>query len=367
MHTISVIVPYHSGSIFLDICLESILKDKESIHEIIVVSNNSDTRFHKTVPDHPNIKTVRIDKNLGYAGAINYGASIASGDFLIFCDADVFFPFRGWASAHLQAHLSNSKIGITSSKLINYRTNRVLDFGIGRTCFNHFHPYLDLPLDNHLIRHSRKVQMACSASMMIYKKLFLEIGGFDENLFYHYQDVDLCLQLKRKNMEIWVLADTIAYHRSSSAKINREPFQVDERGYYTAKNIDLLEVDYPKYLVANLEHYEWHLTRSSPYGLVDLSTLTNPMEALEIIKHFTDWVSLFKRIPSRRDLKEISLLDYTNSSTLSFPHPLLILVDRYSSLHQNALWAEVRNIENDIVVDRHANVRLFNELMAERR
>jgi GT2 family glycosyltransferase len=360
--SVSVIVPYHSGATYLNLCLGSLEGDCDAIAEIIIVSNGNCVAPVVSSNSKALIRVLHYEEALGYAVAIRRGAEKARSHFLLFCDADTFFPQPGWIGKHLDLHASRPNVGVTSSKLINYRTDRILDFGIGRTRLNQFHPCRDAPLSDPRVQKSRRVQMACSAVMLIERELFLRVGGFDQSLRYFYQDIDLCLRLKREKREVWVVADAVAYHRGGSSSVMRAPFQIDERAYCTVKNSALMEVDYPQYLGESLAPYVDHISSSGPFGLVNLSTAVDLTEVLEVLKPHTALNPLARWTPPARDVESITLPDVVETSVLRYKGPLLIFVDRYLSLRFNGLWRAARDTGADIVIDRHANVFLFDQV-----
>jgi hypothetical protein len=204
--------------------------------------------------------------------------------------------------------------------------------------------------------------MACSAVMMIERELFFRVGGFDQSLRYFYQDVDLCLRLKREKREVWVVADAVAYHRGGSSSVVRAPFQIDERAYYTVKNAALMEIDYPRYLGEALTPYLDHLSSGGPFGLVNLSTTVDPTDVLEVLTQYTALKPLARWTPPARDVESITLSDVVETNVLRHKGPLLIFVDRHLSLRFNGLWRAARDTRADIVIDRHANVFLFDQV-----
>lgn len=360
--SVSVIIPYNNAALYLELCLSSLLKGRENFDEVIVVSNG--TEVHPSPPPQCEglVRIIRYDEPLGYGEAINRGVAEAQGSDLVFCDADTFFPQPNWIVRHQALRKDNPNIGISSSKLINYRTDRILDFGIGRTRFNNFHPYRDAFMSDPRVQQSRRVQMACSAAMMIQKALFQRLGGFDPSLRYHYQDVDLSLRVQEAGFQIWVVGDAIGYHRGHASAVVRAPFQTDERAYLTLRHADSFEIDYPKYLSESLQPYHSHLLAAAPFGLVNLSTIIDIDEVLTAIFARIKMQDLARWTPKVRDLESIALTDVLDTKVLRYPHPLLILVDRFSSLEQNSLWRSARGTAADFVIDRNANAYRFDEI-----
>lgn len=357
--TVSAIVPFHSHRFHLELCLNSLQKTREQLSEIILVTHKAGAL--RAAQRRHQVRGLHLERPLRYSIAANRAANEAKGDLLLFCDADTFFPDTAWISQHTLLHQNLPGVGATSSKLIDCRTGRLLDFGIGRTQFNHFHPFRDTEPSDPKTQRNRKVQLACSAVMMVRRRLFLEMGGFDEHLIYHYQDVDFCARLNERSLEVWVLADARAFHRGSSANVNREPYKIDERAYYTAKNQSILNVDFALYLEESLNPFRDRLAGET-FGLVDLSTTTNPAEILEVLRNYTNFEVLATRPVGTRDSDSISLIDKLDRTCMNSKLPLLLVVDRHISLRRNSLWRHLRDTTADLVVDRHANVALFNQV-----
>lgn len=88
--TISVVIPYYNMGKYIDECVNSI---KESVYEnieIIIVNDGSNDESVEALKKYRNDKTVKVIdiENAGLANARNVGASVASGEFIAFLDAD---------------------------------------------------------------------------------------------------------------------------------------------------------------------------------------------------------------------------------------------------------------------------------------
>ena len=86
----SVIVPFHSNLNLLTVCINALSKVLDfSESEIIIVDNNIEgSQIAPELEIDKKCKIISKAENLMYPRAINLGAANASGDYLIFCDAD---------------------------------------------------------------------------------------------------------------------------------------------------------------------------------------------------------------------------------------------------------------------------------------
>ena len=97
MKKISVVIPCYNAAEYLDRCMEHILKQTiglENIEIILVDDASTDggatlslmMEYEKKYPE--NIIVIPLEQNLRQGGARNVGVMYASGEYLMFCDAD---------------------------------------------------------------------------------------------------------------------------------------------------------------------------------------------------------------------------------------------------------------------------------------
>jgi GT2 family glycosyltransferase len=362
MIRISIIIPFHSNKQYLLTCLSLIKQYKTKDVEIIVVQNNERSDCLVRLDHDPQIESVYFYKSLGYSLACNIGAARARGEYLCFCDADTIPITPRWWDTHIAELNCEPKIGIASSLLLDERTNHVQDFGIGWSGYNHFHPCFGAQLGDPRLLRSRRVQMACSAQMTIRRDIFAQLNGFDETLKFHYQDVDLCLRLKSLGLDTVAVAEAQAYHRGHSAQVNKSPFQIDERGYYTAKHRDTLVTDIGTYIRESIVQLAAGVTLQPIYDLVDFSTIYDSRPIIESLAPDIRVRPLLARAMPKRDPWHLNLFDVLGRDLAKRPEPFLLLVDSISALRLNGLWFSLRGNAHDIAVDRHGNAAFVASL-----
>lgn len=97
MKAVSVVVPCYNAAAYLDKCMDHLLRQTiglENIEIILVDDASTDggetweaiSRYERQFPD--TIIAVSLEQNMRQGGARNVGISYASGEYLIFCDAD---------------------------------------------------------------------------------------------------------------------------------------------------------------------------------------------------------------------------------------------------------------------------------------
>lgn len=87
MPKISVIIPVYNGEKYIQRCIDSVFNQTYSNVEIIVVNDGSTDNTENILKKYSNIVLVN-KKNEGVSKARNTGLSLATGDYVYFCDAD---------------------------------------------------------------------------------------------------------------------------------------------------------------------------------------------------------------------------------------------------------------------------------------
>ncbi len=203
-----------------------------SNYEIIVADNNSNDKSVLDLKREFNfINFIAIPENIGFASGNNYAVKHSKGKYLLFLNPDIELIDN--SIEKLPAIYSQEKnAGVISGLLIN-EDNTV------QYCFNDF-PNLSWEFFlmigkgyNNKIRKltNRKeisqninfdVDWFHGAFLFMEKNIFDNLGGFNENHFMYYEDVELCYIVKKKLNKriICVPAVKVKHLTKSSIKEN---------------------------------------------------------------------------------------------------------------------------------------------------
>lgn len=80
---------------------------------------------------------------------------------------------------------------------------------------------------------STEIFSPCAAAALYSREAFLEVGGFDEDLFSYYEDVDLGFRLRLAGYRALYVADALVEHVGSAALGIRSDFTF----YYSHRNL----------------------------------------------------------------------------------------------------------------------------------
>lgn len=266
-----IIINYNTQKLLAD-CLKSIYQNQPKFKfEIIVADNASQDGSSEMVKqDFPKARLLKNKSNLGFARANNQAAKISRGEYLLFLNSDTIIVNQ--ALEKMADFLDqNSQIGIIGPKLVS-KNHRVQSHIIGYQ--------LDLwgSLKNKLMEFlgkffseskgfqkiashwnleywgwskPRSVDWVTGAALMVRKKLFSQIHGFDAKFFMYFEDQDLCLKAKKRNYQIYALPKAKIIHLSGqSFKDNFERLKAyrQSQKYFIIKNFGAFQEIIFRYL-----------------------------------------------------------------------------------------------------------------------
>ena len=231
---VSIIIPTRDHWPLLQQCLLSI-EDKTSYarYEIVVLDNDSsDAQALDGLHDVADKWRV-----LSYPGAFNFsaicnfGAARAHGEYLVFLNNDTQVVEPDWLTAMLE-HAQRPEVGAVGARL-HYPDGRIqhagLVLGVGGVAD---HAFKGLPSTTRsyfsfadVVRNVSAVTAAC---MMISRRVFEEMSGFDERLQVAHNDVDLCLRLRQRGYLIVYTPFALLYHHESGTRGRLHPPKNEE-------------------------------------------------------------------------------------------------------------------------------------------
>ena len=206
---ISIIIPCKNESGVVENLLDSLVQQTRPADEVIVVDSNctDDTIARaKTYAKKLPLKTAAATQ-AGPAHARNRGASKATGDMLIFADADLILPEYFLQKFEEQINKKHLQVG---SFLQRMQSNK---FGIraGAYLMNAY---------ARLMQHTPwPIGFGC---LYVTREVFDAVNGFDTSL-YIMEDYDLILKAKRAKYRTGII--NIAYS-TSDRRYQNDSFQV---------------------------------------------------------------------------------------------------------------------------------------------
>jgi GT2 family glycosyltransferase len=259
---VSIIIPTRDAPEVFERCLKSIFtKTSHPNFEVIVLDNETtDERALEVMEKYP-LRRIPFPNPFNFSRANNQGAAAATGEFLVFLNNDTEIITADWLQ-HLLYYAEQTDVGAAGA-LLAYDDKTVQHAGVVlgmRGTADHTMRRFPIDVDGYAgsLACAREVSAVTGACLMIRKALFEEVGGFNAHFFTAYQDVDLCLRLRARNLRVICTPQALLLHHESISRRNYYDMidrmllldrweDVIERGdaYYNP-NLDLERGDYSR-------------------------------------------------------------------------------------------------------------------------
>ncbi len=233
---ISIITINYNG--YKDTCelIASLPLEDKSI-EVIVVDNASKEDEATLIEEqYPQVKVIRSQKNLGFAGGNNLGIQAAHGKYLFFLNNDTILSLQTSDIRHLVNRLESSpKIGVVCPKIR-------FSWGDNPIQFAGYTPLSRITMRNQAIGcgeadlgqydtpHS--TPYAHGAAMMVKREVIEKAGLMPECYFLYYEELDWSMMIRRAGYDIWYEPAVTVCHKESQTTGQQSPL----RTYYTTRN-----------------------------------------------------------------------------------------------------------------------------------
>lgn len=252
-----VIVNWNAGEQLRE-CLESITAADHGnceLKRVIVIDNaSSDASAERLNFQNIPLTVIRNGENRGFAAACNQGARASTSDFVLFLNPDTrLFADSLSKCVHIFRRNENSSVGIIGPRLVD-------ELGkTARTCArfptlrmfvgNAFKLNLLLPraFPEHFMLEwdhlcSREVDQVIGAFFLVRRKVFEELGGFDERFFVYFEEVDFSFRAFQAGWKTLYCAEATAFHKgggcSEQVKARRLFYSLQSRILYGFKHLN---------------------------------------------------------------------------------------------------------------------------------
>ena len=208
---LSIVIPSRDNADLLKRTVRSVLQSSYAAVEILIVENGSQRAStfacYENLARDQRVRILAWDRPFNFAAINNEAIRIAAGEVLLFLNNDVQAINRDWIERLLE-HALRPEVGAVGAKLY-YSDDTIQHAGmlVGRDhgpCHNLlFSKRAEAGYGNRLIA-VQNVSAVTGACLMTRRKVFEEVESFEEDFVIAYNDVDLCLKMRRRGyLNVW--------------------------------------------------------------------------------------------------------------------------------------------------------------------
>lgn len=229
----AVVILNWNGVNHLQTYLPSVVEfsSKDNVEIWVVDNGSTDDSCSWIESNYPSIKLVKLDRNYGFAAGYNKGINKITADRYVLLNSDVRVT-DGWID-YTSETMSKLSLSACAPLILSDQSPSLYDYAgaaggfidkdgfvfcAGRM-FNRFES-----VDNYCA--DKEVFWASGAALFIDADCWAEVGGLDEDLFAHMEEIDLCWRLKNRGYKVGICGKARVYHLGGGTLATSSPFKV---------------------------------------------------------------------------------------------------------------------------------------------
>jgi GT2 family glycosyltransferase len=212
---VSVVLLSYARPQFLGEALESVVRQSYPNLEILVVDNPSEAseEIAVLVGRHPQVRLIQNTQNVGFATGMNIGARQASGAYIYLTEDDMVLEVDCIREL-VEYALAEPNVGLVSGLVLNKSEGTIRCAGADMTLGTLFR--MDViglgQRDQGQFPTPFDVAYIPGAMVFASGELWKALGGFRDDFFMYFEDVELCLRARRHGYRITIVPAAKALH-----------------------------------------------------------------------------------------------------------------------------------------------------------
>ncbi|MCB9267465.1 MAG: bifunctional riboflavin kinase/FAD synthetase [Lewinellaceae bacterium] len=217
---VAVVILNYNGQAFLEQFLPTVLASTYPNYEVIIADNGSlDDSLAFLGENYPNIKTLDLKGNHGYAKGYNLALRQIDAPYYILLNSDVEVT-EGWIEPIIELMERDPTVGACQPKIKAYHNRNYFEYAgaAGGWLDNLGYPFCRGRIfavterDSGQYEPLQEIFWATGAAFFVRSRLFHELGGFDPDYFAHSEEIDLCWRIKRAGYKVMARPRSVVYH-----------------------------------------------------------------------------------------------------------------------------------------------------------
>jgi GT2 family glycosyltransferase len=219
MPEVSVVVPNYNGERLLPTCLEALRGQTLQDFEVIVADDGStDGSLALVSQQCPTAIVVRSRVNQGFCRTANAGIAASSGEFVALLNNDTAADPR--CLEELTAAMrSDAGVGICAAKMVYWDNPQTMN-SAGHACGSDG-VVVDIgrgERDRDWFGQPREVLGASGGAALYRRRMLAEIGGFDPDFAFSFEDVDLNWRAQWAGWRARYVPTAVVRHREGATR-----------------------------------------------------------------------------------------------------------------------------------------------------
>lgn len=219
MTSVSVVILNYNGEKLLRQFLPSVVHHSPEADIIVADNGSSDQSLEILKTEFPSVRVIALENNYGFCGGYNRALKQVQSDFYVLLNSDVEVT-PGWLAPLLSLMNTNPDVAAVQPKILSWHSPKKFEYAGAAGgfidaygypfCRGRIFEYVEA--DQGQYDDERAIFWATGACFMIRSEVFHRFGGFDEDLFAHMEEIDLCWKINRAGEKIMYTGRSKVYH-----------------------------------------------------------------------------------------------------------------------------------------------------------
>lgn len=226
---VTVVIVNWNGGAYLGRCLAALQAQTETAFRAVVIDNGSSDGSAEAVAafDDPRFMLQALGENRGFAAANNLAVrEHAVGEWVALLNPDAF-PAPDWLECLLAAAAAHPQYAFFGARLVDAANSRRLDgtgdvYHVSGLAWRRGHSRAATTADLTPL----EIFGPCAAAALYRLDAWREVGGFDEDYFCYFEDVDLAFRLRLAGYRCRYVPEAVCRHVGSGLTGRRSDFSV---------------------------------------------------------------------------------------------------------------------------------------------
>lgn len=249
-----VVIPNYNGLRHLRDCFDSLVKQSCKEFKVVLVDNNSsDESIAFTNRYYPGVIVIKLDKNTGFAKAVNEGIKFALKDintkYVILLNNDVECDEN--FISELVKGVEENDCSSCASKMLNFYDRTKID-DTGDFIKKKGSPFArgHSEKDKGQYNTPEYIFGPCAGAAIYKREVFPTVGFFDEDFFAYYEDIDFSFRMQLYGLKCYYNPKAICYHKRGATTKDKIGFETE----LCEKNLIALRIkNYPLLMLLKYE------------------------------------------------------------------------------------------------------------------
>jgi GT2 family glycosyltransferase len=235
MTLVSILVPTYQDMDLLESSLPTFLRQSPNELEVIIINNDPSQNVRDWAQSRleREVTVLEMGYPSGFARAVNTGVAASNGEYVMFCNADLFVS-EDYVDEMLAFFEVHPRAGCAAGKLLRYDLDDDRETDVIDTAGLIMHRNRRATVRGEGLKdsgHLERVEevFAVDGAGLFARRRALEsirIGDeyFDGSFFMYKEDWDLCWRLRLAGWECWYLPSAIAFHGRTSRGLGEKSY-----------------------------------------------------------------------------------------------------------------------------------------------